>query len=98
MAADRDDQDFVVSYRFLVRDSYGLALKEQVTFTPLLLVGDFSREMTGWKVVSVEIPLYVLPGLPVHLQKHTDLFQQLLRVPFSSGTAAGRKLNLGIPA
>lgn len=51
---------YVVSYSFLVRDSYGLLLNEQVKVTPHLSVGDFFHKMTEWKVVSAEIPLHLI--------------------------------------
>ena len=76
MAAGGDNQDYVVSCGFLVRDSYGLVLNRQVKFTSQLSVEDFYHKMTEWKVVSTEIPLHFILclGFLFIPKKQTDLF------------------------
>lgn len=71
---------------FLVRDSYGLVLNEEVKFTPHLSVGDFFHKMTKWKVVSAEIPLHFILCLDSQFIPRNILtsFSSLLRIPFSS--------------
>ena len=75
-----------------------MVLNEQVKFTPHLSVRDFFHKMTEWKVVSAEIPLHFILFLGSQFTPRNVLtsFSSLLRVPFSSGKGAGRKLNGGI--